>query len=129
MSVMGFAEELRRRASLLLDWTGNGEAAEIFARVADELEDWQRDWADQLLNYTDAEAESGYSRSHIGRMVRAGQLRNRGTKKSPLVRRGDLPTRPKPPLRLLDGRPESDLSAAFKEQIARSIVNRKVNDG
>ena len=46
------------------------------------------------LDLSDAAQESGYTRGHLGRMLRDGTLPNAGTASEPLVLRVHLPRKP-----------------------------------
>jgi hypothetical protein len=63
--------------------------------AADQLEAAFRANAQDSLTLAEAERESGYSRQHLARMVRKGTLTNVGRPRSPRVRRGDLPRKPR----------------------------------
>lgn len=54
----------------------------------------RRDEAQELLTLPQAAAESGYSEGHIGRLVREGKIANAGRRRSPRIRRTDLPRKP-----------------------------------
>ncbi len=47
------------------------------------------------LTLTDASNLSGYTTDHLSRLIREGKLANHGRKGKPLVRRSELPMRPK----------------------------------
>lgn len=130
MSILEFAEHLRERAVTLRAWTGDDRSAHIYEKVASELITWNESRANELLTLAEAEVESGYSRSHLGRLVRTGKLRNHGGRTSPRVRRGELPKRVVKAAPLPKLKTGTNLPGTSREQIARSIVNRrKVNDG
>jgi hypothetical protein len=72
------------------------------------------------LNLTQAGKESGYHPGHLGRLVKEGKLKNYGSPLRPKVRRGDLPRKPRNPLR------ESDAIQSVgttRPEIARAVVN------
>lgn len=68
-------------------------AAAAYRACARELEEARRLQEAEPLTLQQASALSGYSVDHLGRMVRAGTLRNVGRKHKPLVLRRDLPMR------------------------------------
>ena len=74
----------------------------------------------QTLTLTEAASCSGYSREHLGRLMRAGKIPNAGRPNAPRIRASDLPRKAGhlPPERV----PEQ-LSDASKGQIVRSIVD------
>jgi hypothetical protein len=75
-----------------------------------------------LLNLTEASSLSGYSREHLGRLVRDGKIENAGRPNAPRIRLRDLPRKAGylPPERV----PEQ-LPGTSKGQIVRSIVGAK----
>lgn len=83
----------RERAGNLRNW-GATETARSFACAADELEAALAERDDELLTLVQAAQVCGYTADHLGRLVRAGTLPNRGRPKAPRLRRGDLPHRP-----------------------------------
>ena len=97
----------------------NDTAAHFLRLAAKELEDALRVSEDEVLNLTEAAAESGYSAAHLGRLVRAGLIPNAGRRNVPRVRRGDLPRKA---AGLPEGTPQLHVVSA--EQLARSIVNQ-----
>jgi hypothetical protein len=74
----------------------------------------------QLMTLQEGAEECGYSKAHLGRMVRNGSISNAGKKHAPRVLRRDLPTK----LALSPPQPVSDLSS---EQIVRSVT--KLGEG
>ncbi|HVX40448.1 MAG TPA: hypothetical protein VHB25_12825 [Gemmatimonadaceae bacterium] len=99
------------------------------ARIVDEfvadLQTLEHDEADKLLSLSQASQLSGYTSEHIARLVRQGSVINYGRKGKPLVRRGDLPQKPK---RALASDNASPYDAAAD---ARSLLSRQGgrNDG
>ncbi len=74
----------------------------------------------QLLSLTQAAAMSGYSREHLGRLVRDAKIPNAGTPNAPRIRRCDLPTKPG---YLPTRDPALHLLVSSKGQIVRSVAN------
>ena len=74
---------------------GPSATAAALRAAADQLEAAFRAGAQDSLTLAEAERESGYSRQHLARMVRHGALTNIGRPRSPRVRRGDLPRKPR----------------------------------
>jgi hypothetical protein len=75
---------------------------------------------EQSVNLTVGARRSGYSREHLGRLVRAGKIPNAGRTYAPRIRLRDLPLKAGylPPERVPD-----DLGGTSKRQIVRSIVD------
>ncbi len=71
---------------------------------ANELEQSLQEAALEALTLDQGAEESGYSKSHLGRMIAAHRLPNAGRKGSPRIRRADLPR--KPPEEPLDDGPD-----------------------
>ncbi len=66
-------------------------AAAAFERAAAELERAMANHVMEPLTLAQAERESGYSRDHLGRMVRDGAIPNAGRHHAPRILRRDLP--------------------------------------
>lgn len=81
-------------------------------RVADDY---------QVLTLTQAERLSGYSRAHLGRLIRDGKIPNAGRPNAPRVRSDDLPRKPG---HLPSQQDSSQIGGTSKRQIVRSIVRR-----
>src|SRR5689334_2002176 len=111
-------------------WTARRDVAKSLgglvdgAKLCDELlrdlEALRRASGGELLSLTDAAERSGYSREHLGRLVRAGRIPNAGRPNAPKIRIVDLPRKPGYLLRdaCLD-----HFEDASTRQIVRSIVN------
>ncbi len=107
------AETLRRR--------GVAAHAMLLESCAEELESALQQQHDELLNVTEAARVSGYSREHLGRLLKEGRIPNAGQRSAPKIRRGNLPTK-SAKLRL----PESVLqcSSISKDDVVRSVVTQ-----
>lgn len=88
---------------------------------ADEMETALREREDDLFNLTEAAQISGYSREHLGRLVREGKIRNAGRSSAPMIRRADLPKKATLP----DEDSELKFSPTNKREIVRSVVARR----
>lgn len=108
----------RARADELRPYTAPTAAA--FERAAAELEEALTDYLMEPLTLGQAEAESGYSRDHLGRKVRTGTIPNAGRQRAPRILRRDLP-RKATSLRTTEPRPT--LVGATPRQIARAVVD------
>jgi hypothetical protein len=95
-------------------------AARAYELVADELDAALQGQDAELLNLTQAAAESGYSADHLGREIARGRIPNAGRRNAPKVRRTDLPRKP--------GAlpPQQRKPHIGREDIARAVVNRHV---
>jgi hypothetical protein len=58
---------------------------------ATELEVFEYERCLEALTLPEASRESGYSTAHISRLISEGKLENVGKRRTPMVRRGDLP--------------------------------------
>lgn len=95
------------------------DGAKVCEEVLEDFRAWQDAEENQLISLTDAARSSGYSREHLGRLVREGKIANHGSVQRPLVRRADLPTKPGH----LPGSEEDDeFTTSSKRQIVRSVV-------
>ena len=94
-------------------------ASALAGQILDEIDAALARDSEDLLPLGPAAKESGYSASHLGRLIREGRLPNLGKPHAPRVRRADLPRKPAAlrssgsPLHLLGVGPA---------QVARSIV-------
>lgn len=89
-------------APLLSSWSteahhlkkrGQSNLASFLESLIEEVENAWSDYASEALTLQEAAAESGYSTDHLGRLLRASELPNGGTKGHPRIRRSDLPRR------------------------------------
>ncbi len=95
--------------------------ATLLESCADDIESALRQKHDELLNLTVAARVSGYSREHLGRLLKEGKIPNAGKPNAPKIRRGNLPTK-SAKLRL----PKSVLqcSSISKDDVVRSVVTQ-----
>ncbi len=105
-----FAERLRPFAP---------EVARAFETAATHLADALQQSNNEPLTLAQAGRESGYSRDHLGRLVRAGRLPNAGSPNAPRIRRCDLPIKPG---HLPEGKASRQIHTASKEHVVRSFV-------
>ncbi len=92
-------------------------AAALAREIVASLRDIRRDAVDATLTLTEAARQSGYSRDHLGREVRAGRIPNAGRPNAPRIDRRNLPRKP----RALP--PEETEDMFGRRQIALSVVN------
>ena len=111
------SERLRRYA--------DDRGARVCQLHADELEAALRAEQDELLSLDQAADQSGYSADHLGRMIRAGKLTNRGKKGAPLLRRGDLPEKPSGGP---EGRAPGNTEEYDTDRLFRDIINSKTKE-
>lgn len=90
---MSWAEDLAdawdERATILAPYAE--AAAEAFKACANDLRTVRKNLEEELLTLTEAAKATGYSRGHLGRLVRQGKIPNHGRKHAPRVRLSDLP--------------------------------------
>ena len=106
-------DEYRKLGVLL-----NGER--LCEEVLADLEALSRTETAEVLSLSEAAAISGYTREHLGRLVKQGRLKNVGHPGAPRVIRSDLPVKPK---RLPDQGSSTHIAGASKRQIVRSVVD------
>jgi hypothetical protein len=114
------SDVFRMKAVFLRENASAEQAATAFEKAAEELEASLYAHRNESLTLKAAANESGYSESHLARMIRDGKLHNAGRKHAPRVLRKDLRTK----LALSPPQPVSDLS---NEQIVRSVT--KLGEG
>ena len=95
------------------------DGAKLIGRILDDLETAQFSEESEELSLAEASRLSGYSTSHLSRLIRIGRLPNAGRPHSPRIRKADLPRKP-PALRT--PRQRVQLVGAGPGQVARAIV-------
>ncbi len=86
--------EWQERAGRLREY-GADQSATAVERCAAELSDRVTDWADTLLTLEQSAEESGYSVAHLRRLVRQNVLKDIAEHGPTMLRRGDLPLKPR----------------------------------
>lgn len=120
--ILQLAEKWASKAEEFREWGADGPA-DALDSVAEELRSQVREWLHEPLSLDEAAAESGYSRDHLGRLVREGEIPNVGKDGRPRVRREDLPRKPgEPCVRVGDFEAEGAHSVASRTQVARSVL-------
>ena len=89
-SVEGLPADWRRKAKSLRRYGGETPAVAI-ERCAEELEATLVERDETTLSLVEAARESGYSRDHLGRLVRDGKIPNAGRPNAPRIARRHLP--------------------------------------
>ena len=90
--ISGLLAEWREEAALFRR-RGLNQAADLAESYAAELEAAVSAYELATLTLTEAATESGYSVSHLGRMVRDGTIPNAGRANAPRIAMKDLPRR------------------------------------
>jgi len=96
------------------------DAAALTGAILDDVEAAEDGIANELLDLAAAATESGYSKSHIARLIRDGRLSNAGKPHAPVVRRADLPRKPRS---LRCPNPRVQLLNVGPGHVARAIVD------
>jgi hypothetical protein len=120
VSVMNLAETWRQQVTVLRK-RGDERGATVMSGMLEELSDALAASGDEVISLREAAGISGYSTSHLARLIREGNLPNAGRLNSPKLRRADVPMKGG---RGADEPPRQDRTSGRKEQIARSIVTR-----
>jgi hypothetical protein len=100
-------------------------AACLARAIVASLRDIRRESEERPLSLAEAAHESGYSRDHLGREIRAGRIPNAGKRNAPRIERRHLP-------RKLGSLPLEKSEDMFsRRQIALSVVtsNEERHDG
>ena len=103
---------------MLRKWGADAQA-HVLEKIIQDLTVQDADGTEVSADSALSLGESGYSEDHLGRLVRAGTLRNYGRKGAPRVRRGDLPRR-------AAGLPQELAASSIRESkaaIARAIMS------
>jgi hypothetical protein len=85
---------------------GLDAVAKIYERCADELDAYERTRALEALTLREAAAESGYTQSHLSRLLAEGKLVNAGQPYAPRIIRRDLPRKPNAAPKAGNGEPD-----------------------
>ncbi len=112
---------------LVSDWRSSAKlfreheqaaTAVAYEKCADTLEAVLELETEATLSLREAEARSGYSANHLGRMVREGKIPNAGRPRAPRIAQKDLP-------RKLDIAPSPSGGHLDRTQIVRSVATLK----
>ena len=112
-----FAAELREDAERRRALWPDDPLAAALPELARRLEERARDYQLETLSLEAAAEESGYSYSHLQRMVAEGAIENVGAPGSPRIRRSSLPHKAGQGLRL--GAEPGDLADMILARRAR----------
>ena len=103
-----------RRLSVMID------GARLCEEVLEDLGLLIETQGETVLSLSGAAELSGYSREHLGRLVKEGKLANVGRPGAPRVRRSELPRKTQ---RLPTQGPIAHIAGASKRQTVRSVVD------
>ena len=119
-SVEGLPSDWRKQAKALRRYGGETPATAI-ERCADDLDATLRERDETTFSLVEAARESGYTATHLGRLVREGKIPNAGRPNAPRIARRHLPRKApaEPPLAEERGPRERS-----NTQIVQSIIQR-----
>ena len=123
-SVEGLPADWRKQAKALRRYGGETPAVAI-ERCADDLEATIREQDETTLSLVEAARESGYSKDHLGRLVREGKIPNAGRPNAPRIARRHLPLKAPSVPQLAESAARRDVS---NEQIVQSIIQTGITD-
>ncbi len=107
-------EDTFARACMALGVEINGAA--LAKEIVASIREIRRRSVDEALTLTEAARESGYSRDHLGRELRAGRIPNVGRPNAPRIERRFLPHK-------AGALPSDEVADNFgRRQIALSVV-------
>ena len=124
-TVESLPADWRKQAKSLRRYGGETPAIAI-ERCADDLETTLVERDETTLSLVEAARESGYSRDHLGRLVRDGKIPNAGLPNAPRIARIHLPRKAPAQAPLAEEPPPRERSNA---QIVQSIIQRGMEDG
>ena len=87
-------DSFRETAAYLREHAASEQAACAWEKAAEKLESVLGQARTEALTLEKAEAESGYTRSHLRRLIRDCIVLNSGTESEPKILRRDLPRKP-----------------------------------
>lgn len=111
------AESFRETAKYLREHAASEQAACAWEKAAEKLESVLGEARTETLTLGEAEAESGYSRSHLRRLIRDGVVPNAGSENRPQILRRNLPRKPGHGVR-----PDRSRDVYCRTQVARVIA-------
>ena len=121
-TVEGLPADWRKQAKSLRRYGGDTTAVAI-ERCADDLDATLAERDETTLSLVEAARESGYSRDHLGRLVRDGKIPNAGRPNAPRIARRHLPRKaPAAPPLAEEPRPRERSNA----QIVQSIIRKGI---
>ena len=94
MNLAELPAEFRAKAADVRMNAAAEQAAYVWERAADRLEEVLRAHSLEPLTLAEAAIESGYSRDHLRRQIREGRIPNAGEPGAPLLLRCHLPRKP-----------------------------------
>ena len=117
----------RRQAKTLRRYGGNALATAL-ERCADELEGTIQERDNTTYSLVEASRESGYTATHLGRLVRDGKIPNAGRPNAPRIARRHLPRKRQDPESPFGSRlaRERDRSQVSGRGIVRSIIEKGI---
>jgi hypothetical protein len=92
--VQDLPQAFRQTAAYLREHAASEQAACAWERAAEKVEEALKDSSLELLSLEEAEVESGYTRSHLRRLLRERVIPNSGTESDPRIQRNNLPRKP-----------------------------------
>jgi len=119
-SVEGLPADWRGKAKALRRYGGETPALAL-ERCADDLDATLAERDETTLSLVEAARESGYSRDHLGRLVRDGKIPNAGRPNAPRIARRHLPRKAPAQAPLAEEPRPRERSNA---QIVQSIIQR-----
>ena len=119
MDLRAFLERWRLRQAEFARFGATVSGAAVVGEMLDELREELRSAGNAPLTLEQAAQRSGYSRDHIGRLLRSGRLENVGSRGRPRVRASDLPLKAKSGLQF--GTEDEEISP--RRRIALSVTN------
>jgi hypothetical protein len=122
---MSHAEVLARWRRRREEWARFGvqvDGATLCDEVLADLSAALNEPAEASLNLTEAAARSGYSRAHLGRLLRDRKLPNAGRPHAPRIRLADLPRKAG---HLPSASAAVHVRASSTRQVVRAIVGHR----
>ena len=121
-SVRRLPARWRKQAKALRRYGGETPATAL-ERCAEELDATIVERDEATFSLVEAARESGYSRDHLGRLVREGKIPNAGRPNAPRIARRHLPLKAPSDPPLADKTRRHDVSNA---QIVQSIIRKGI---
>ena len=119
-SVEGLPADWRKQAKALRRYGGETPATAI-ERCADDLEATLVERDETTFSLVEAARESGYTATHLGRLVRDGKIPNAGRPNAPRIARRHLPRKAPAEAPLAE---EPGPRERSNTQIVQSIIQR-----
>ena len=119
MTLRGMREKWASRRQEGADFNARVDLTTVCEAVLQDIDNLLAHQESEVLTLPEAERLSGYSKEHLGRLIRNRKIPNAGRPGSPRIRRADLSIKPG---HLPNDEAGLQIHRASKEHVVRSFV-------